>query len=194
MKFIMGFELLCVDDKVEVYFNRVVWEVVLLLGDLVEDGEENILLFDEQIEKEWKDIEREDDDSWMDIDYIQFEKEFVGFGSGGVKVEKIRGGKGGFGDVGIQVDFQKIVERFEVFLNDEDVGVDGVVLGDEDEDDDEMDVDDDDDESDEDEDWEDEDKEVGFDEEQFQRMMREMMGLFGDDGKLLGVLLVLVII
>nr|CDP29553.1 Putative small glutamine rich protein with tetratricopeptide repeats 1 [Podospora anserina S mat+] len=183
MKLTTGFELLCADDKAEAHPNRVVREVALLLGDLAEDGEENILPSDEQIEKEWKDTEREDDDSWMDIDYTQLEKELAGSGSGGVKAEKIRGGKGGFGDAGTQADLQKIVERFEAFLNDEDAGVDGVVLGDEDEDDDEMDVDDDDDESDEDEDWEDEDKEVGFDEEQFQRMMREMMGLPGDDGK-----------
>ncbi|KAK4675608.1 hypothetical protein QC764_505750 [Podospora pseudoanserina] len=184
MKLTTGFELLCAGDKAETHPNRVVREVALLLGDLAEDGEENILPSDEQIEKEWKDTEREDDDSWMDIDYTQLEKELAGSGSGGVKAEKIKGGKGGFGDAGTQADLQKIVERFEAFLNDEDAGVDGVVLGDEDEDDDEMDVDDDDDdESDEDEDWEDEDKEVGFDEEQFQRMMREMMGLPGDDGK-----------
>ncbi|KAK4653173.1 hypothetical protein QC762_505750 [Podospora pseudocomata] len=183
MKLTAGFELLCAGDKAETHPNRVVREVALLLGDLAEDGEENILPSDEQIEKEWKDTEREDDDSWMDIDYTQLEKELAGSGSGGVKAEKIKGGKGGFGDAGTQADLQKIVERFEAFLNNEDAGVDGVVLGDEDEDDDEMDVDDDDDESDEDEDWEDEDKEVGFDEEQFQRMMREMMGLPGDDGK-----------
>ncbi|VBB81347.1 Putative small glutamine rich protein with tetratricopeptide repeats 1 [Podospora comata] len=182
MKLTTGFELLCAGDKAETHPNRVVREVALLLGDLAEDGEENVLPSDEQIEKEWKDTEREDDDSWMDIDYTQLEKELAGSGSGGVKAEKIKGGKGGFGDAGTQADLQKVVERFEAFLNDEDAGVDGVVLGDEDEDD-EMDVDDDDDESDEDEDWEDEDKEVGFDEEQFQRMMREMMGLPGDDGK-----------
>ncbi|KAK0669741.1 putative small glutamine rich protein with tetratricopeptide repeats 1 [Cercophora samala] len=186
MKLTTGFELLCAGDKAETHPNRVVREVALLLEDLAEDGEDNILPSDEQIEKEWKDTNREDDDSWMDIDYTQFEKELAGgSGGGGAKGPKADKTKrdGGFGDASTQADLQKIVERFEAFLNDEDAGVDGAVLGDEDEDDDEMDVDDEDDESDEGEEWEDEDKEVSFDEEQFQRMMREMMGLPGDDGK-----------
>ncbi|KAK4179710.1 putative small glutamine rich protein with tetratricopeptide repeats 1 [Triangularia setosa] len=183
-KLTTGFELLCAGDKAETHPNRVVREVALLLEDLAEDGEEGVLPTDEQIEKEWGDAKKEDDDGWMDIDYTQFEKELTGSGSGSKasKAEKTKGERG-FGDANTQADLQKIVERFEAFLNDEDAGVDGAVLGNEDEDDDEMDVDDDEDESDDDEEWEDEDKEVSFDEEQFQRMMKEMMGLPGDDGK-----------
>ncbi|KAJ4291527.1 hypothetical protein N0V88_006124 [Collariella sp. IMI 366227] len=74
--------------------------------------------------------------------------------------------------VTISADLQKIVERFEAFLNDDQAGMEGAEV-------DEMDQDDDD--SGEEESDEDEDKEVSFDEEQFARMMREMMGLPAED-------------
>ncbi|KAG7284131.1 hypothetical protein NEMBOFW57_010492 [Staphylotrichum longicolle] len=75
-----------------------------------------------------------------------------------------------------------MVARFEAFLNDETAGVEGAEVDEMDRDDDESDDDDDDDG----EEWEggsdeDEDKEVSFDEEQFGRMMREMMGLPGEE-------------
>ncbi|KAK0714316.1 SGT1 protein-domain-containing protein [Apiosordaria backusii] len=183
MKLTTGFELLCSGNKAETHPNRVVREVALLLEDLAEDGEDNILPTDEQIEKEWEDTKREDDDSWMGIDYTQFEKELAGSGGNTKAPKSGKKAERGFGDASTQADLQKIVERFEAFLNDENAGVEGAVLGDEDDDDDMMDVDDDDDEMDVDEEREDEDREVSFDEEQFQRMMREMMGLPGDDGK-----------
>jgi hypothetical protein len=66
-----------------------------------------------------------------------------------------------------------MVERFESFLNDEDAGIDGAEM-------DDMDIDDDDDDDDSegiDDDSEDEDKDVSFDEKEFARMMREMMGM-----------------
>jgi len=65
-----------------------------------------------------------------------------------------------------------MVERFEAFMNDEDAGAEGVELDDMDFDDD-----DEDDESASDE----EDKDVSFDEQEFAKMMREMMGMPPDD-------------
>lgn len=185
MKLTTGFELL--SRTADFSSNRLVREVALLLEDLEEDGGDAALPSDDEISK-WKDVEREDDDAWMNIDYADFERELDGKGMGtgaGMKVgRESKGGEGGkFGDAAAQADLQKIVERFEAFLNDDKAGLEGAEV-----EVDEMDRDDD--ESDE-EDWEeessdeDEDKEVGFDEEQFARMMREMMGLpsEGDGGQ-----------
>jgi len=70
-----------------------------------------------------------------------------------------------------------MVQRFEMFLNDdESAGVDGVNINGSDDESDE----DSDDES-EDNDEDDEDKGVSFDETEFERMMREMMGLPPDE-------------
>ncbi|KAK4228163.1 protein ecdysoneless [Podospora fimiseda] len=159
MKLTTGFEILA--RGADTSPNRVTREVGLLLQDLEEDGEEGVLPTDEEIKK-WEDVDREDDDSWMDIDYAEFEMELDG------NREKKKSAK--FGDATAQADLQKIVERFEAFLNDTGAGVDGADV-------DEMDEDDDDEEDDSDDEYDDEDKEVSFDEEQFARMMKEMMGL-----------------
>jgi hypothetical protein len=169
MKLTTGFEILA--RTAHESSSRVVREVALLLDDLAEDGGDAALPGDEDIAR-WEGVDREDDDSWMDIDYRDFEKELEGGAGGG-------GGEGaGFGSANAQADLKKIVSRFEAFLNDEQAGIEGAEI-------DEMDRDDDEDgedvwegESDEDED---EDKEVSFDEEQFARMMREMMGLPSED-------------
>ncbi|KHE78647.1 SGT1-domain-containing protein [Neurospora crassa] len=187
MKLTTGFEILA--RGAEKSDSRVAREVALLLEDLKEDGEEAALPTDEEIKK-WKDVDREDDDSWMDIDFADFERELAG--GGGVQGEseqqhqrqQNKAGEGRdtaghavptFGDATTQADLRKIVSRFEAFLNDETAGLDGAEI-------DEMDQDDDDDDdgledSDVDMDSEDEDKEVSFDEEQFSKMMREMMGI-----------------
>ncbi|KAM7193772.1 protein ecdysoneless [Naviculisporaceae sp. PSN 640] len=162
MKITSGFEMLCKDAHKSK--NRITREVALLLDDLEEDGGADALPTDEEIRR-WKDVDREDDDSWMDIDFADFEKELSS--GGGTKSRS----KDGFGDATAQADLQKIVSRFEAFLNDEQAGIDGAQLDDMDEDNDEDDDVEDDDSED------DEDREVSFDEEQFARMMREMMGL-----------------
>ncbi|KAK4464228.1 protein ecdysoneless [Cladorrhinum samala] len=168
MKLTTGFEILT--QSADTSSNRIAREVGLLLEDLEEDGE-SVLPTDEDV-KGWKDVNREDDDGWMDIDYAEFEKELDGKQTGDKNAKK-------FGDATAQADLQKIVERFEAFLNDTGAGIDGADV-------DEMDEDDDDDEDEEDDEYddgyEDEDKEVSFDEEQFARMMREMMGLPGGAG------------
>ncbi|KAK0724777.1 SGT1 protein-domain-containing protein [Lasiosphaeris hirsuta] len=149
--------------------NRVAREVALLLKDLEEDGD-STLPSDDDI-RAWKDVERENDDSWMDIDYRDFEQQLDG--ANGLNKDAAKGA--GFGDANTQADLTKIVSRFEAFLNDEGAGIEGAEF-------DEMDEDDDDsDDSEEGDASEDEDKEVGFDEEQFSRMMREMMGLPEED-------------
>lgn len=175
MKVTSGFEMLA--RTAHESASRVAREVALLLEDLAEDGEDAVLPTDEEM-RGWEDVDREDDDSWMDINYADFERELDGKAARG-------GGKGatgkaaGFGDATAQADLQKIVSRFEAFLNDEKAGIEGAEI-------DEMDRDNDSDESDEEEEWdeesdEDEDKEVSFDEEQFAKMMREMMGLPSED-------------
>ncbi|AEO67738.1 uncharacterized protein THITE_2050569 [Thermothielavioides terrestris NRRL 8126] len=169
MKLTTGFEMLArtAHDSA----SRVVREVGLLLEDLAEDGGDRALPSDEEIQG-WEGVEREDDDSWMDIDYRDFERELDGAAAG----RRGQPGDGaGFGDAAAQADLRKIVSRFEAFLNDETAGIEGAEI-------DEMDRDNDstEEESEEGSD-EDEDKEVSFDEEQFARMMREMMGLPADE-------------
>ncbi|KAG7417976.1 SGT1 protein-domain-containing protein [Fusarium sp. MPI-SDFR-AT-0072] len=161
MKLTCGFEILAA--KAEKSKSRVVRELAIELEDLAEDGNE-ALPSDEDI-KSWKDHDRDDSEAWMDINYQDFEKELDG-----KRENASSNSKSGFGDANTQSDLRKIVSRFEAFLNDDSAGMDGAEL-------DEMDYDDDDDDDEFDEDSESEDKEVSFDEEEFAKMMREMMGL-----------------
>ncbi|KAK4041006.1 SGT1 protein-domain-containing protein [Parachaetomium inaequale] len=167
MKLTTGFELL--SQTAEQSASRVVREVALLLEDLAEDGGDAALPTDGEIQG-WEMVEREDDDAWMDIDFGDFERELEGKGKG-------TAGGSGFGDAGAQADLQKMVSRFEAFLNDESAGIEGAEVDEMDRDDDDSDAEGSEEGSD-----EDEDREVSFDEEQFARMMREMMGLPGEDG------------
>ncbi|KAJ0298133.1 hypothetical protein COL516b_010056 [Colletotrichum fioriniae] len=167
MKLTCGFEIML--NNVEKADSREARAASITVQDLEEDGD-TVLPTDEQI-RSWKDASREDDESWMDINYEDFERELSGR-QGGTQSQS----KSSFGDATTQADLRKIVSRFEAFLNDENAGLDGAEI-------DEMDIDDDDDDDDEsegeqtDEDDEDEDKAVSFDEAEFSRMMREMMGL-----------------
>ncbi|KAI0475120.1 SGT1-domain-containing protein [Xylariaceae sp. FL0804] len=166
MKVTSGFEMLAAtaDGK----DNRLAREFAIVLGDLKEDGEQ-ALPSDKDIES-WPGHDREDDEAWLDINFEDFENELQG--KQGVRREA----KSGFGDASKQADLQKIVSRFEAFLNDDKAGLEGAELDDMDQDDDISDEN----EGNSDEESEDEDKEVSFDEEQFSRMMREMMGLPAD--------------
>lgn len=161
MKVTSGFEMLAVDAAKS--NNRTAREFALLLQDLAEDGD-SLLPTNSDIGA-WKDSGRDDDDSWMDIDFEDFEKELGG--KGGTTKNK------SFGDSNAQADLRKIVSRFEAFLNDDKAGIDGAEFDEMDEDDEEEDEDD----SDLNESSDSEDRDVGFDEEEFSRMMREMMGL-----------------
>ncbi|KAK0713829.1 SGT1 protein-domain-containing protein [Lasiosphaeria miniovina] len=165
MKVAAGFEILA--RNAHTSDSRLTREIALLLDDLGEDGD-SVLPTDDDI-RTWEDTNREDDDSWIDISYIDFEKELDGRGAS----------SSGFGNAKTQADLKKIVSRFEAFLNDDEAGIEGAEV-------DEMNQDNDSDDADDasdslDEDTEDEDKEISFDEEQFSRMMREMMGLPSGD-------------
>lgn len=160
MKLTCGFEMLAATAAKSK--SRVVRELAVELEDLAEDGEDG-LPPDEEI-KSWANADRDDSEVWMDINYGDFERELDG-----KRAQRQPPGSAtqGFGDVNTQTDLRKMVSRFEAFLSDDGAGVDGAELHD-------MDFDDDDDDSD---DNESEDKDVSFDEEEFARMMREMMGL-----------------
>ncbi|KAL7905724.1 SGT1 domain-containing protein [Trichoderma velutinum] len=157
MKLTCGFEMLAVGA--ENSKSRVVREMAIMLEDLQEDGSSS-LPSDEDI-KLWENAGRDDDDSWLDINYEDFERELEG------KQAHASSSKAasGFGEAQTQENLRKIVSRFEAFLNDDDAGLDGAEL-------DRMDVDDDDEDGE-----EDQDEEVSFDEEAFSSMMKEMMGI-----------------
>lgn len=158
MKITCGFEMLAASASKS--NNRTTREVALILEDMAEDGDA-ILPADADIAS-WKDSGLDDDDSWMNIDFEDFERELDG--------RKSPSKAQGFGDANTQADLRKIVSRFEAFLNDKRAGVDGAEF-------DEMDEDNDEDGSDLDMESDGEDRDVSFDEEEFSRMMREMMGI-----------------
>lgn len=158
MKVTCGFEMLAVTAAKS--NSRTSREVALVLDDMAEDGD-GILPSDADIAS-WKDADRDDDDSWMDINFEDFEKELDGRNNTSTTQ--------GFGDANTQADLRKIVSRFEAFLNDKKAGMDGAEF-------DEMDEDDDDDDDDSEIESDGEDRDVSFDEEEFSRMMREMMGI-----------------
>ena len=171
MKVTCGFEILA--RKAHRTDNRVVREMALLLDDLEEDGE-SALPTNADI-RDWTDVERDDDDSWLDINYDDLERELEGKRRGDNMASTAGDAKAGFGDANAHTNLRKMVSRFETFLQDEQAGVEGAEL-------DDMDQDDDNDDDSSAEDEEDSDDDVNFDEKQFADMMREMMGLPSDEG------------
>ena len=121
---------------------------------------------------------RSDPDDWLDIDYVEFEQNLQG--KSGKDNLGTSAQSSGYGHKAAEENLKKMVERFERFLNDETADVDGISLGEDMDEDMDEDVDEDVDEDSVDEnndEDEDEDKGVSFDEAEFERMMREMMGL-----------------
>ncbi|KAI1814126.1 SGT1-domain-containing protein [Poronia punctata] len=165
MKVTSGFELLA--TSAENKENRLAREFAIHLEDIEEDGDK-VLPTNQDIAA-WPNFDRDDDESWLDINFEDFENELEGR-----RRSKTQKGHG-FGDVSTQADLRKIVSRFEEFLNDDAAGYEGAELNDMDCDNDSTDSEEEDDASD------DEDKAVSFDEAQFDRMMREMMGLPAED-------------
>ncbi|PSN62744.1 SGT1-domain-containing protein [Corynespora cassiicola Philippines] len=107
IKITAGLEMLV---KHKIYADKkAVREVNLLLEDL-ESGDDT-LPTDAEIAA-W--AKREDDESWLDIDFNDFERELAG-----------KGGQGGFGDKAAQDNLKTMVERFNAFMEDEDAGIDG---------------------------------------------------------------------
>ncbi|MCJ1249522.1 hypothetical protein MMC30_006748 [Trapelia coarctata] len=169
MKVTCGFEMLLSDPQNQ--DKRPVREMKLLLDD-VQRGEDQ-LPEDSEIST-W--TSQEDSEAWLDINFEDFDNELSGKGKEGAQP----GADGGFGDKSAQENLRKMVARFEEFLNDDAAGSDGAEFIDD------MNVDTDD------EDKEDrgartsdagEDKEISFDEGEFDRMMREMMGMPADSGE-----------
>lgn len=163
MKVTCGFEMLLSDPQnVD---KKPVREMKLLLEDL-DAGEERLPLDDEILK--WDRIQ--DDESWLDIDFSDFDKEL----SGRLTLDQLGQGTG-FGDKTAQENLRKMVARFEKFVNEDDgAAEDADFLDDTDNDDttnssgktgsdssggEEV------------------GKEVEFDEDRFASMMRDMMGL-----------------
>ena len=161
MKITCGFEMLLSDSQHQ--DNPAVREMRMLLDDL-DTGDES-MPSDAEIEK-WP--KQEDDEKWLDIDFADLEKELEGR-KGEPKPGKTRD----FGDKAAQENLQRIVKQFEDFLGDDKAGPDGACLFDEATDDES-----------EDEELEDGDdsgaeveKELDFDEDEFSRMMQQIMGM-----------------
>lgn len=159
MKVTSGFEMLLTDPQNQ--DKPLVREMKLILEDL--DTGDETLPTDEEIQT-WE--KREDDEKWLDINFEDLDTELKGKGK-----EKEKSA-GEFGDSNAQENLQRIVAQFEKFLNDESAGFEGADFVDDYGSD--SDVDEDEEEE---LDSEGEDKDASFDEEEFSRMMREMMGM-----------------
>ena len=166
VKVICGFEMLISDSQHQ--DKAAVREMKMLLDDL-DTGDES-LPSDSDIAK-WS--KQEDDEKWLDIDFNDLEKELGGKNGKSTSEEKRE-----FGDKAAQENLQRIVKQFEDFLGDDKAGPDGAgffdeASDDEDDDDDDLDDLDEDDEV-------GEDKDASFDEDEFSKMMQEMMGMPSD--------------
>lgn len=164
MKLTCGFEMLLQDPQNQ--DKPAVREMKILLEDLEEDldkipSQEDLDPFSG----------RDDSEDWMDIDFNDFNTELNGKSNRDPASSHASPAGGGFGDKDAQEQLRKMVSRFESFLNDDRAGIDGAESEESDSDDSEDSEEDEEDES------EDEDKEVSFDEDEFARAMREMMGL-----------------
>ena len=121
----------------------------------------------------------QDGEEWLHIDFTEFEKDLKGQEGAQKANEQAKAAgaaeaaEAAYGDPEQEEKLKRMVERFELFLNDDKAGLDGAEF-----DDDELNSDDDVTDSDDDDG---EDKAVSFDEVEFEQMMREMMGLPPDE-------------
>lgn len=160
MKVSCGFEMLVSDPQNQ--DRQPVREIKMLLEDL-ETGDEE-LPTDKEIDTEW--INDEDDEKWLDISFEDLESELKG-----KKGDDKKAAPGDFGDTSAQENLRRIVAQFENFLNNDSAGFEGADIIDNFDSDEDID----------DSEWSDEDegedKELSFDEEAFERAMKEMMGM-----------------
>lgn len=163
MKIACGFEMLVSDSHNQ--DKAAVREMKMLLDDL-ETGDET-LPTNEDVSS-WD--QTQDDEKWLDISFKDLEDELAGNSRGTSAGPKA---KGKFGDVGAQENLQRIVKQLEDFLNDDKAGAEGAGMFH----DDSNTEDTDEDESEEGGSDPGEDKEASFDEDEFTKMMREMMGM-----------------
>ena len=114
-----GFEILMSDT---IYQDiKAVREIQLILEDIKNGDEE---LPSDEIAACWDSFE--DDDSWLDINYEDFEQQ--------LSSADARNDAKGFGDTNVHENLKKMVSRFEDFLKDDAAGLDGVDLDEMDED------------------------------------------------------------
>ncbi|KAL2039443.1 hypothetical protein N7G274_007715 [Stereocaulon virgatum] len=158
MKVTCGFEMLVSDPQNQ--DKKTVREIKLLLEDL-ETGEDQ-LPSDAEIST-WQ--MREDSECWLDINFEDFEKEL-----GGTASQNSNGVNEGFGDKGAQDQLRKMVARFQDFLDDDTLESPGAEYLDD------MDDDDDKDSTSSDNTQREENVDASFNEDQFARMMKGMMG------------------
>ncbi|KAJ6166484.1 hypothetical protein N7470_001931 [Penicillium chermesinum] len=151
MKLACGFEMLLSDPQNQ--DKAAVREMKFLLEDVATGDEE--LPSNEEIET-WE--KKEDDEQWMDISFEDLDRELKGKGKGKERSE----GDGKFGDAAAQENLQRIVARFEEFLNDTSAGFEGADFINDYESDSDVDEDDDEELS-----SDGEDKDASFDEEEF---------------------------
>lgn len=166
MKLACGFEMLISDNAAPQLSSEARKNMVRRVKDILL---KKTLPTNEEISS-WP--QRIDDENWLDINYEELERNLSGQNAD--PPSSSRGAKeveSGWGDKQAEETLKKMVKRFEAFLNDEDAGAEGAEVGDIDSDDDS------DDGHNEESDDSDEDKEVSFDEVEFSRMMREMMGM-----------------
>ena len=160
MKVACGFEMLISDPQNQ--DKKVVREIKLLLEDL-ETGEDQ-LPSDGEISK-WLMIE--DDESWLNINFEDFEQELAGKAD----VDE-RNDNAGFGDRNAQEQLRKMVARFQGFLDDDDAaGTEGAEYADD------MDNDNDEDSTSSEDTEANEENDMDFNEDHFTQMMREMLGM-----------------
>ncbi len=170
MKVACGCEMLLQDEQNK---NRKdVREMKMLLEDV--NSSEEALPTDEDIAS-WPQVQ--DDEKWLDIDYNEFEKELSGQKKQGAKGAQTDGK--GIGDATAQANLRKMVSRFEDFLDDDAAGADGAEGDDED---------DDEDDSSSEVSSQGEDKDASFDEAEFEKAMKEMMGMPPDQVEESGLL------
>ena len=164
MKITSGFEMLVSDPQYQ--DHKAVREIKILLED-IGSGDDR-LPSDAEISL-WGMVE--DDETWLDVNYEDFENELSGTRQG-------QGTPGpGFGDKFAQEDLQKMVARFKDFLEDDAAGSEGAEYLDDMDNENDADEDEDDDHVSGDASSEEEDGVVSFDEDKFATMIREMMGM-----------------
>lgn len=159
MKLTCGFEILLSDSQ---YQDRSeVREMKLLLED-IDTGDMNMPTDEELVSIG----QQQDDEKWLDINFDDFQHELAG-----KQKNDVGGKKREFADKGAHENLQRIVKQFEDFLNNDkgETGEDGFFADDSEEEDDV-----DEDESDDDEG---EDENASFNEDDFTKLMQEMMGM-----------------
>ncbi|KAL9101958.1 MAG: hypothetical protein Q9163_002846 [Psora crenata] len=160
MKLACGFEMLMADPQHK--DKPAVREIAMLLEDL-EAGEAQLPSDDDLGDGGLED----EDDSWLDINYEEFEENLAGRGR-----ENPDRGATNFGANSAQENLKKIVERFENVMKDEEAGLENADYLD--------DIDDDDDDDSSQQTSTTSDAEANFNEVEFTAMMRETMGMPAD--------------